>query len=244
MQYLKNRRFLFVLSFPLILACGAAQAQNAQPGPILINIMRVQLNPSHADAFRSFHNDEIIPSQHAAGLPWRLTTSTVFGESFEYVVATPISSFAELDQPGTQLTDMGAATFQAAVNSRQRFVLTTRPDLAIPGDGTVMPLRRLAHIVAAPGKALEFEEFWQETIMPAMRDAGISNYQMFQTVIGGPQGEYYGGLYLPDFGAMDSLDMNSLLTARQQAQFGELVDVFDVNLVRTDMDLSYGLPGL
>lgn len=244
MQYLKNRLLQLILVFPLILAFSTVQAQDGPAEPILINIMRVQLDPSHGDAFRSFHGDEIMPNQRAEGLPWRLTSSSVFGESFEFVVATPISNFAELDEPGGQLTDMGAATFQSAVNSRQRFILTTRPDLAIAGNGGVMPLRRLAHIVAAPGKALEFEEFWQETIVPAMRNAGISDYQVFQTVIGGPQGEYYGAMYLPNFGAMDSLDMNSLLSERQQLQFGELVDVFEVTLVRTDMDLSYGLPGL
>lgn len=244
MQYLKNRLLVLILSFPLALTCGVTQAQNTPTEPILINIMRVQLNPSGVDAFRSFHRDEIIPNQHTEGLPWRLTSAAVFGDSFEVVVATPIQNFAELDSPGIQLTDMGIATFQSAVHSRQRFILTSRPDLGVPGQNNVLPLRRLAHIVASPGKALEFEEFWLETIVPAMRNAGISGYQVFQTVIGGPQGEYYGAMYLPNYAAMDSLDMNSLLNARQQVRFGELVDVFEVTLVSTDRELSYGLPGL
>jgi hypothetical protein len=244
MQCTKNKLFAFLLSLPLMLATGAIQAQDEMPDPILINVMQLQIKASHVDEFRSFHRDEIMPSMRAQGTPWRLASSNVFGNSFEFAIATPLDNFAQLDNENIVLTDMGAATFEAAVDSRRRFVVTSRPDLSVPGENMVMQLRRMARFVAAPGKALEFEEFWQETIMPAMSNAGISNYQVFQTVIGGPQGEYYGGLYLPNFAAMDSLDMNSLLSARQQTQFGELVEVFEVNLVNTDRELSWGLPGL
>lgn len=244
MYFRKKRLVPIFFSIPLLLACSILSAQDAAPDPILINVMQVQLKASHVGVFRSFHEDEVIPNMRSGGVPWRLTSANVFGDSFEYAVATPLENFAQLDLPELQLSEMGSEAFGSAVESRRRFVVTSRPDLTVPGDGGVMSLRRMAHIVAAPGKALEFEEFWKGTVMPAMRNAGISNYQVFQTLIGGPQGEYYGGMYLPNFAAMDSLNMNALLTPRQQAQFGELVDVFEVDLVRTDRDLSYGLPGL
>ena len=237
------KKLMVLILFPLAMVITSVQAQDAQE-PILISVMQVQLKASGTDEFRSFHIEEVMPSIREQGQPWRLATSSVFGDSFEFVIASPITNYAQLDEGGFQISDMGAVAFENAVESRRRFVVQLRPELGIPGEQGVLSLRRMARFQVAQGKIQDFEEFWTETIIPSLRSAGVSGYQVFQTVMGGMQGEYFGTLYLPNFAALDSLNLGTVLSVREQAEFGELVAEFEVSLVSIDQELSYGLPNL
>ncbi len=211
--------------------------------PIMINVMRIQLKPAMTERFRALHLTQTVPSQQSSGMPWRLTTSNFFGDNFEVVVSTPLENFAELDHRNFVPTELGQALFSASVDHRQRLVVQTRPDMGIPG-GDLTGLRRMAYLQVSQGQIAEFEEFWRGTVLPAMRSRGIQGYQMFQTLIGEPQGQYIGGLWLDNFAALDSLEMNTLLTADQQRRFGNLVEEYVIEVQVVDRELSWGLPGL
>ena len=207
-------------------------------------MLQVQVKPGEVGNFRSLHREEIMPNGQAQGEPWRLTGSLFFGDSFQFIVAQPLANYAQLDSGGGGLSDMGSNTFQNAVEWRKRFVVTTRPDMSIGGGSGVQALRRMARFQVKPGSVPAFEEFWNDTIAPAIRDAGMTGYQVFQTLVGGPQGEYYGAIYLPNFAALDTTNFATILSEREQQEFGELVDEFEVTIQRVDRELSYGLPGL
>lgn len=234
------KKLVFISLFPVVMASSLSQAQE----PILINVMRLQLKPTMVEKFRAFHLNEAMPSQRAGGGAWRLTTTEVLGQSWTMTNSTPLDNFAQLDEGAFALSESGEALFGLSVESRERVIMQTRPDLSIGDDQTVQPLRRIAYMQVRQGRIPEFESFWAGTVLSAMRSRGIDRYQIFQTVMGGSQGQYIGAMWLPNYAELDSLAMNTLLTPAQQAEFGELVESFEVKLQSVDQELSYGFPGL
>jgi len=238
-SYSTKKLFLICLFFVSV-ASSLSQAQE----PVLINVMRLQLKPTLVEKFRAFHLNEVIPSQRAGGAAWRLTTTEEFGQSWTMTNSTPLDDFAQLDEETFVFSESGETLFGLSVESRERLVMQTRPDLGIAGDGTVLPLRRMAYMQVRQGKIPEFESFWAETVLPAMRGRGIDAYTIFQTLLGGSQGQYIGGMWLPNYAALDSLAMNTLLTPAQLAEFGDLVESFEVKIQSVDQELGYGFPSL
>jgi len=242
----KNIVFNCIAALGLILSSITYAWAQATDAPVLIRVNQLQLNPGMIDEFRDLHRDVYMPIGRENGSPWRLTTMSIFGDSFQMVIGTPLTNYAQLDgSGGFSQSDMASTTFGAAVQSRRSFIVQARPELGIAGGSGVQPLRRVVRILVAPGKIPEFETFWTNTIIPALSQSGVAGYQVFQTVMGGPQGEYFGGLYFPDFASLDEFNPTGGLTARAatalQEEFGELVAEFEVSFVGVDMDLSYGL---
>jgi len=219
-------------------------AQNAVQEPIMINVMRIQLKPTMTEQFRTLHMLQTMPGQQESGTPWRLTTHDIFGDSFKVTVSTPLENYAQLDNSTFTPTELGEALFGNSVEHRERLILQTRPDMGIPSDQGISPLRRMAYIKVHQARIADFEEFWIGIIIPAMRNRGFEGYQVFQTLLGGSQGEYIGGLWLQNYEALDSLNMNTLLTPAQQTEFGNLVEDYRITVQSVDQDLSYGFQGL
>lgn len=235
----KKKLFLICLFFVSV-ASSLSQAQES----ILINVNRLLLKPTAVEKFRAFHLNEAMPAQRAGGAAWRLTTTEVFGQSWTMTISTPLENFAQLDDESFVFSESGESLFGLSVESRERLVMQTRPDLGIASDQTVFPVRRMAYMQVRQGRIPQFESFWAGTILPAMRNRGVEAYTIFQTLLGGSQGQYIGGMWLPNYAALDSLDMATLLTPAQQAEFGELVESFEVKIQSVDQELSYGFPGL
>ncbi len=233
------KKLVYICLFPVVLASSLSQAQE----PVLINVMRLQLKPTMVEKFRAFHLNEAMPNQRANGGAWRLTTTEAFGQSWTMTNSTPLDNFAQLDSDEFVFSESGESLFGLSVESRERMVMQTRPELGIADDQTVLPLRRMAYMQVRQGRIPEFESFWAETILPALRGRGVQSYTVFQTLFGGSQGAFVGGMWLPNYAALDSLDMNSLLTPAQQAEFGEYVESFVVKIQSVDQELSYGFPG-
>ena len=92
---------LYIAAFAAVAIAGGfsnqALAQQAQAQ--LIQVNQLVLKPNEAERFRAIHRDNFMPRGRANGLPFRVTTSTVLGPSFQFTVATPIPNFAALDAP-------------------------------------------------------------------------------------------------------------------------------------------------
>jgi hypothetical protein len=140
------------------------------------------------------------------------------------------------------------ALFATSVESRRSFVVQPRLDLCIAGNDGILPLNRVVQIQVKDGQIAEFENFWRDSVFPAMRRSNIDEHAVFQTVLGGPQGEYYGSIYFDTYADLDGFSIFSGLSAAEQAEiqsrFGELAEVLDINLSKIDGELSYGLPNL
>lgn len=236
--------------FSTICFSGQVLAQQAQPQ--LIQVNQMILKPNEAERFRAIHRDSFMPGSRANGLPYRITSSTVLGPSFQFTVASPITSFAALDG-GTPLdgesveAQMLRESWNSAVTSRRSFVVTSRPDMSMAAapnaDYSVVVRFQLKS-----GMEQRWVALWKETILPALTASGQKGTSVFQTVQGGKNGEFYALTPLENMAALDGPGPFSSMTpaegAALTAQVSELLEEYETNITRTDHELSYGLPGL
>ncbi len=225
-------------------------AQQAQPQ--LIQVNQLLLKPNEAERFRAIHRDNFMPRGRANGLPFRVTTSTILGPSFQLTVATPIANFAALDAPtpldgGSIEAQMLREAWNASVTSRRSFVVTSRPDMSMPGvpnaDYSVA-----VRFQVKSGMGAQWEALWKSTILPALSASGGVGTSVFQTVQGGKNGEYFALTPLANMAALDGPGPFSALSPEEgaalAAKVSALLEEYETNISRTDHELSYGLPGL
>ena len=164
------------------------------------SITIVHVKPDMVTDFEDFVKNEAIPMQKKSGLKWRSTFQTAFfGESYEYVIATPIESFGQYDggqSPAMRvLGQEGARAYGAKqrkfVVSSHTYATLDRPDLSFQGTMTGPPKLGVVNIVqVTPGRAQEFESLIKNDVMPALKKAGVPGYFVSQTVFGGNINEY------------------------------------------------------
>lgn len=246
-----KKRIFAVLT--VLLMAGSFSSHVLAQQSQLIQVNQLILKPNEIERFRAIHRESFMPSGRASGLPFRVTSSTVLGPSFQITVATPMTNgFATLDGSsplsGNSLeAQMQREAWNSAVTSRRSFVVRSRPDMSMPAapnaDYSVVVRFQLKSGVEQQWVAL-----WQETILPALTASGGVGTSVFQTVQGGKNGEFFALTPLANMAALDGPGPFSSLTPAQaaalSAQVSELLEEYETNITRTDHELSYGLPGL
>ena len=228
-----------------------AQAQQAAE-PVLIQVNQLDIRPDRLDEFRAIHLNSFMPASRARGVPWRLTSRVVLGNTLQVSVATPIPNMAALgaqNMPGASRLEsqLALGLWQQTVESRRSFVVTSRPDLSmeqVPNTG----LTTVVHFRLNAGKNAEFARYWTDMIRPAMTASGVVGAQVFETTMGGPSGEFWVMVPQADYAALDGPGPFASVSpeegARMQAISNEIFMEWDTSLTEVDRELSYGLPGL
>lgn len=225
-------------------------AQQAQSQ--LIQVNQMILKPNEADKFRAIHRDIFIPGSRAGGLPFRVTTSSVLGPSFQFTVATPIPNFAALDSATPLDGDSADAqmlreTWNSAVTSRKSFVIRSRPDMSMTGAPNA-DYSLVVRFQLKSGMEQRWVALWNQSILPALEASGQRGTSVFQTVQGGKNGEFFALTPLANMADLDGPGPFSSMTpaegAALTAQVSELLEEYETSITRTDHELSYGLPGL
>ena len=245
---------IYIAAFAALALVGSFSSQvlAQQAERQLIQVNQLVIKPNEIERFRAIHRDNFMPRSRAGGLAYRVTTSTVLGQSFQMSVASPIPNYASLDG-GTPLdgdsveAQMLREAWNSAVTSRRSFVITTRPDMnmepAPNADYTTV-----VRFQVKAGKAQQFEAMWKSMIRPALVASGQKGTSVFQTVQGGRQFEYFALTPLANMAALDGpgpfSSMNPEEGAALTAQVSELLEEIETSITRTDHELSYGLPGL
>ena len=245
---------IFIVAFATLVLAGNfpsyVMAQQAQAQ--LIQVNQLVLKPNEAERFRAIHRDSFMPRGRANGLPFRVTTSTVLGPSFQFTVATPISNYAALDAAtpldGDSIeAQMLREAWNASVTSRSSFVVTSRPDMSMPGAPNA-DYSVVVRFQVKSGMGAQWESLWKSTILPALSASGGTGTSVFQTVQGGKNGEYFALTPLANMAALDGPGPFSSLSPEQgaalTAKVSGLLEEYETNIARTDHELSYGLPGL
>jgi hypothetical protein len=240
-----TRKLFISLLVPIAVGLSFISQTVAQDPPNLIVVSLTQLKPGMIPVFQELHREVVMPNQRANGFAWRLTQQTIFGDSFQVSVSIPLENFALIDSFQPIESELSAAFLENAVEWQRLFVLQSRAELSIAGGQGVQPFRRMVRIQVKQGKIPEFEQYWIDTIIPAMTRSGVAGYQLFQTIMGGPQGEYYGGLYFANLAELDGFNITGGLSDAESAQlqtgFGELIDELDISFIAVDPELTYGL---
>lgn len=250
-KYTKN--LLATLVLPLIISFAFASQILAQDLiPQLMQVNQLQLKPDKIERFRAIHRDVFMPADRQRGLPWRYTTSTIIGESFQMTVVTPIANMAALDQPAalgaTSLEqELSLEIWNTAVVSRRSYIVISRPDMSMEGQPET-GITALYRFQVKSGHEPRFVALWNEKVIPALTQSGIKGTQVFQTLAGGKNGEFFSLTPIENFAFMDGGGPFRGLAPEDAAalnvELGLLLDEMEISFTQVDQELSYGLPGL
>lgn len=242
-----TRRCLAPLALALLLLPAAAVAQQEPIGMVQVNLLEIK--PGMVDQFRDVHLDVFMPAQKESGTPWRTTTQTVLGTSFEFAVATPIENYAALDEPTNlasipeTMREMALDAWADSVASRRSFIVQARPDLSMEPQ-PMADLSRRVRIEVPYGRVQEFEELWVKDVLPALAKSGAKGYQVFQSVLGGNVAEYWGILPMKNYAMLDSWSPFSGLSAEDgaklRAKMAEVMHSIEIDITELDRELTYG----
>jgi hypothetical protein len=220
----------------------ASQSFAQADSPELIRVNLVTVNSASRADFLMLHR-EVYPKNRE----YKLITRQVFGDTQSIAVITPLSSYGTLDQ---NTNSMSAGEFaiaqkvREAIVARRSFVIQRRPELSQEQVPRADLSRRIRFEIDA-SRTAEFEAFWADTILPAFARSNISGYQLFQTVMGGPQGEYWGTMPLASFSELDGFNITGGLSERDQtevgARFNEFVIRSETVVTQLDRENSYGI---
>ncbi|MGH9313508.1 MAG: hypothetical protein ACRD1S_09950 [Vicinamibacterales bacterium] len=177
---------------------ASGQGSDKTAAPQWFQLSVVDIQSGMAADWRKIEQEEVLPALKKAGGPGReVWTTGVFGIGSQYVIVTPIQSFAQFDGQSPMVRALGQE--QAAAigarrakfeKGRRSYALRTRPDLSYLPDPNRAPKLALVSIVElANGRQSDFEALIKADVLPAMKKAQVKGYSVAQVVYGGSTNE-------------------------------------------------------
>ena len=167
--------------------------------PQLMSVSVVRVRPEMVREWINLNKNEIIPALKKAGVKERSIWQTAqFGESFEYVVITPIESLARFDDEPPLRKALGAQGYESYLEKARKIVTAVhtfadqgRMDLSYLGRISGTPkFAVVATVQVAPGRTQDFENLIKAEVLPAVKKADAQSYFVSQTLLGGDISEY------------------------------------------------------
>lgn len=184
---------------------------DAQP-PQWSSISIVRVKPDMVAEWQDLQKNVVNPALKKAGVKERSVFETaVFGESYEYVVITPITSFAQYDEPMSLLRKtIGEDAYRDYQTKARRCVVSAhtfgelaRLDLSYMGKMMTMTgppkLVVVNSVSVVPGRAAAFESLVKTDILPAVKKADVTGYFVSQTMFGGDAWGYTSVTFVDSF---------------------------------------------
>ena len=114
------------------LAAGLALAQDDPPPWLEMTV--VQVDPARVDEFLAAQR-ELSALEQEGGTAWRSVSRTaIFGDTYRFIITTPLQSFARLDRAGNDDAARAAiiSRIRNVITSRQSYAVRTTPSLDNP----------------------------------------------------------------------------------------------------------------
>lgn len=220
------------------------------------SISVVHVKPDMVTEWQDLQKNVVNPALKKAGLKERSVFETaVFGESYEYVVITPVASFAQYDEPMSLLRKtLGENAYRDYQATSRRCVVSVhtygelmRPDLSYAGKMASMTgppkLVVVNSISVMPGHAAAFENLVKTEIVPVMKKADVIGYFVSQIMFGGDAYGYTSVVFLDRFADLDKGSpfvraLGQAGAAAFAAKFAGLVAHQERVIARFNTDLS------
>ena len=187
----------------LVLTLPAAPALAQDPPPWL-EMTIVHVAPARVDEFLAAQR-EVSALDEAAGVPWRSVGRTaVFGDTYRFVITTPLANFAQLDRAGDDDPARAAAVnrIRNVITSRATYAVRTAPTLDNPLPEDETPALMLVQMVSiAPGREQEYLQVMAEDVLPHFDEAEMHHTAGALTF--GGEGGYVHTFHVDDFAALD-----------------------------------------
>ena len=174
-------------------AVGLAQT-SASKEPQWLMVSITKLNPGVTAEYIDLQTKEVMPAQKKGGGAGRQAWSSgVSGPPREFVYISPITSFAQFDKPAplvAALGQPGADALNAKVaklaDPQKTMIVRTRPDLSYQPNPSAPPsaLAMISIVDVVPGRRTDFEAFVKKDVLPAMQQAKVKSYSVFEIVYG------------------------------------------------------------
>ena len=221
------------------------------------SISVVRVKPDMVAEWQDLQKNVVNPALKKAGVKERSIFETaVFGESYEYVVITPITSFAQYDEPMSPLRKtLGEDAFRDYVAKSRRCVVSVhtygelaRLDLSYMGKMMTMTgppkLAVVNSISVVPGRAAAFENLVKTDVLPVMKKADVIGYFVSQSMFGGDGWGYTSVVFYDSFAEIGkgSPFLRVLGPAGSAAYFAKFVGVVahqERVIARFNADLSF-----
>lgn len=182
------------------------------PPPQWSSISVVSLKPDMVTEWQDLQKNVVNPALKKAGVKERAIFETaVFGPSYQYVVITPITSFAQYDEPvGLLRKTLGENAYRDYLTKSRRCVVSVqtfadvgRLDLSHMGKMASMTgppkLAVVTSLSVVPGRAAAFENLVKTEVLPVMKKADVIGYFVSQTMFGGDGYGYTSVIFYDSF---------------------------------------------
>ena len=187
----------------LVMAAAAATARAQDPPPWL-EMTIVHVAPDRVDEFLAAQR-EISALEQEAGTPWRSVGRTaVFGDTYRFVITTPLANFARLDRAddaeGARATIV--SRIRNVITSRATYAVRTTPTLDNPlPDGEAPALMLVQVVSVAPGREQEYLRVMATDVLPHFDEAEMHHTSGALTF--GGEGGYVHVFHVGNFAALD-----------------------------------------
>ncbi len=191
------------LLLSLVLAAAATTARGQDPAPWL-EMTLVHVAPDRVDEFLAAQR-EVSALEKEAGTPWRSVARTaVFGDTYRFVITTPLANFARLDRANDAdpARDAAVSRIRNVITSRTTYALRTAPTLDNPlPDGEAPTLMIVQVVSVAPGREQEYLRVMAEDVLPHFDEAEMHHTTGALTF--GGEGGYVHVFHVDNFAALD-----------------------------------------
>lgn len=198
------KRASAVLWLSLVVVCltsvpAAEQASDKPPASQWLQLTVVGVQPGMTADWRKIEQEEVLPALKKGGsLGREVWTTGVFGIGGEFVIVTPIQSFAQFDGQSPMAKALGPEAAAALggrraklETGRRNYALRTRPDLGyVPEPNRAQRLALVSVVDIAAGRNADFETLIKADAVPAMKKAQAKGYYVSQVIYGGNTQEY------------------------------------------------------
>ena len=166
----RDRWMLLAVMLVGVVPTGA-WAQEASPW---IEMTIVEVDPVRLDEFVAAQS-EISALDGEAGVPWRSVSRTaVFGDTYRFIVMTPLADFASFDRPADADPARAAiiGRIRGVITSRTTYALRTTPGIDNPLPDDAEPSLSIVQVVSvAAGREQDYLRVMAEDVLPHFEEA-------------------------------------------------------------------------
>ena len=184
------------------LTAGLAGAQDTPPPWQEMTI--VQVDPARVDEFLAAQG-ELSALEKEGDTQWRSVTRTaIFGDTYRFIITTPLESFARLDRAGDSDAARAAVItpIRNVITSRQSYAVRVTPSLDNPLPDDEEPALMIVQIVSVvPGREQDYLRIMATDVLPHFDEAEMHHTSGALTF--GGDGGYVHIFHVENFAALD-----------------------------------------
>jgi hypothetical protein len=240
-------------SYPsaLLLALGVSTLCNAQTASTNLRVTIVHVKPEMVNEWRELTKNE-IPDLKKGGLTSRAVYQTsIFGNSYEYVLVAPIANFAAFDgqSPLAKALEPGAAArhnemLRKCIESSTSFMSTQNDEISnLVQNDAILPIRVQARYRIATGKTQEYINLMKSDVLPVYKKAGV-RMTVAQRGLGANPSDVVVSTYYKTFGEWGGQpflpkQLGAEAAGKINAKFSGIRTIVDVVVRRRVDELSF-----